>query len=150
MYLKGSKTQGQRTDTFSRDEKVGWGIEDTAKDLGISVGATHKAIQIATAIEEHPELAVKQSGQSILSVAKRMGGGRIIRDICHCERSGASPDFIGTTKQSLLNTRLVMPCIDLRGSRKGMKRFLRVNGRISPTSRGFCRSLLWESQFITL
>lgn len=67
--LEGSKTQGQRTDTFSQNEKVGWGIEDTAQDLGISVGATYKAIKIATAIEERPELASKK-GEQILRTLK--------------------------------------------------------------------------------
>jgi len=72
--LEGSKTQGQRTDTFSQNEKVGWGIENTAQDLGISVGATHKAIKIATAIEEYPELA-GCSGQEILTEYKRRSAG---------------------------------------------------------------------------
>jgi len=67
--LEGSKRQGQRTDTFSRNEKVGWGIENTAQDLGISIGATHKAIKIATAIEDHPELANKK-GEQILRFLK--------------------------------------------------------------------------------
>jgi len=69
--LEGSKTQGQRTDTFSQNEKVGWGIENTAQDLGISVGATHKAIKIATAIEEYPELAKETKGQAVLAGYKR-------------------------------------------------------------------------------
>lgn len=64
--MEGSKTQGQRTDTFSQSEKVGWGIEDTARDLNISVGAAHKSIQIATAVEDNPELAGLKSGQAIL------------------------------------------------------------------------------------
>ena len=70
--LEGSKTQGQRTDTFSQNEKVGWGIENTAQDLGISVGATHKAIKIATAIEEYPDLAGYRKGAPVLNeFAKR-------------------------------------------------------------------------------
>jgi len=48
----------------------GWSLQKTATDLGISLGATHKAIKIATAIEEHPELAGK-SGQAILAAVKR-------------------------------------------------------------------------------
>ena len=44
----------------------GWTQEKTAKDLAISPPAVRKAIKIATAIEEYPELASESSGQAIL------------------------------------------------------------------------------------
>ena len=37
--------------TISQCEKVAWGLEDTATDLGISVGATHKAIKLKNTSE---------------------------------------------------------------------------------------------------
>ena len=49
----------------------GWTQDKTAKDLGISQQAVTKAIKIATAIEEYPDLAEKKSGQTILMELKR-------------------------------------------------------------------------------
>lgn len=50
---------------------LGWGQSQTAEDLGISQQAVSKAIKIATAIEEYPELAKENSGQQILMEYKR-------------------------------------------------------------------------------
>ena len=44
-----------------------WSQKRTAKDLGISQPAVTKAIEIATAIEEHPGLVKLHSGQAILT-----------------------------------------------------------------------------------
>ena len=67
--IEGSKSAGNPN--FSQREELGhWTLEKTATDLGISVGATHKAIKIATAIEEHPNLAGK-SGQVVLREYQR-------------------------------------------------------------------------------
>ena len=49
----------------------GWTQDKTAVDLGISRQAVGKAIKIATAIEEYPDLAKKTSGQAILTEFKR-------------------------------------------------------------------------------
>lgn len=48
-----------------------WTQEQTAKDLGISQQSVSQAIQIATAIEEYPELAKETSGQAVLREYKR-------------------------------------------------------------------------------
>ena len=59
--LEGSARGGTRTDLgHSMAEVDGWTQEKTAEDLGISQPAVNKAIQIATAIEEYPELATKK------------------------------------------------------------------------------------------
>ena len=50
----------------------GWSQRKTASDLGISQPAVVKAIKIATAIEEHPELAKLKGGQRIITEAKRI------------------------------------------------------------------------------
>jgi transcriptional regulator with XRE-family HTH domain len=42
-------------------EREGWTQEKTAEDLNISQPAVSKAIQIANAIEEYPELAKKRN-----------------------------------------------------------------------------------------
>ena len=52
----------------------GWTQAQTARDLGISQPSVVKAIKIATAIEEHPELAKLNSGQAILTERKRIDG----------------------------------------------------------------------------
>lgn len=49
----------------------GWTQEQTAKDLGISRQAVSKAIDIAKAVEEKPELARLRSGEKILREQKR-------------------------------------------------------------------------------
>ena len=49
----------------------GWTQAQTAQDLGISQSAVVKAIQIATAIEKHPELAKLESGQAILDAFQK-------------------------------------------------------------------------------
>ena len=69
--LEGSKPAGNPN--FSqREELEGWTLEKTATDLGISLGATHKAIKIATAIEEYPKLAKESKGQQVLDGYKRL------------------------------------------------------------------------------
>lgn len=68
--LEGSKLAGNPN--FSRCEKLdGWTLQKTAEDLGISIGATHKAIKIATAIEEYPELAKQPKGEQVLREYKK-------------------------------------------------------------------------------
>lgn len=61
--LEGSKSQGQRTDTFSLNEKVGLGIEDIAQELGVSTGSLSEAITAESYVKEHPELADKKTKQ---------------------------------------------------------------------------------------
>ena len=61
---EGSARRGERTDLTSLHCGEVWTQDKTAKDLGISRQAVNKAIKIAEAIEEHPELA-KLSGQRI-------------------------------------------------------------------------------------
>lgn len=70
--LEGSAKQGERTDlTLLHCNKVPWTQERTAQDLGISQSAVVKAIKIATAIEEYPELAKEKSGQAVFKEYKR-------------------------------------------------------------------------------
>lgn len=74
--VEGSKPAGNPN--FSQCEELeGWTLQKTADDLGISIGATHKAIKIATAIEKYPELASNQSGQAVLREYKRKEIGTI-------------------------------------------------------------------------
>jgi hypothetical protein len=54
----------------------GWTQEQTAKDLGISQLSVVKAMKIATAIEQYPDLANKK-GQAILTEYKRRSTGPI-------------------------------------------------------------------------
>jgi hypothetical protein len=55
--LEGSAPeQGGRPKTDFAEISYGWSQRKTAKDLGISQFAVAKAIKIATAIEEYPEL----------------------------------------------------------------------------------------------
>lgn len=70
--LEGESKGGQRTDLYhSVVEVEGWSQSKTAEDLGISQQAVGKAIQIAEAIEEYPELAAAPSGEAILREDKR-------------------------------------------------------------------------------
>lgn len=50
-------------DLLHCNKSEGWTQAQTAKDLGISQPAVRKAIKIATAIEDKPELASSGSGQ---------------------------------------------------------------------------------------
>ena len=76
--LEGSARQGERTDlTLLQRNKVPWTQQQTADDLGISRPAVVKAIKIAEAIEEYPDLAKEKSGQTIMAEYKR----RVIPDI---------------------------------------------------------------------
>ena len=52
--------RGSRSPTLS--EREGWTQEKTAEELNISRQAVTKAIQIATAVEEYPELAKREKG----------------------------------------------------------------------------------------
>jgi len=60
------KLEGDKPTGVHSVNATGWGIRDTARDLGISIGATHKAIKIATAIEEYPDLASYAKGAPVL------------------------------------------------------------------------------------
>jgi len=63
--IYGSAKSGERTDlTLPQCSKV-WTQQRTAEDLGISQQAVTKAIQIANAIEEYPELA-KYKGTEVI------------------------------------------------------------------------------------
>lgn len=65
--LVGEAKGGTRTDLgYSVTEVEGWSLQKTANDLHVSKSAVVKAIQIATALEKHPELAKKKSGRAIL------------------------------------------------------------------------------------
>jgi len=68
--LEGEKPRGN-PNLLQCGELQRWTQDKTAQDLGISQQAVSKAIKIATAIEEHPELAKETSGQAILTQAKR-------------------------------------------------------------------------------
>ena len=69
--LEGSKPAGN-PNLAQCAELGGWTQEKTALDLGISPPAVRKAIKIATAIEEHPELAGLPSGIAILREAAKL------------------------------------------------------------------------------
>lgn len=71
--LEGGKTQGQRTDTFSGNEKVGWGLRDTARELGVSVGSVSQAIQAENIVKEYPELADKTTTQILTEHKAHVG-----------------------------------------------------------------------------
>jgi len=68
--LKGEKKpsdtlkKGSRLPQYS--EREGWTQDKTAEELNISRQAVARAIQIATAIEEYPELAKEKKGEVIL------------------------------------------------------------------------------------
>ncbi len=74
--LEGSQPIGKHL-SLPQHSNDGWSQSRTADDLGISQQAVGKAIKIATAIEEYPELAGKRSGQQILSEYKRREVGII-------------------------------------------------------------------------
>ena len=68
--LEGEAKGGTRTDLgHSITEVDGWSLQKTAADLGISKPAVVKAIKIATAVEEHPDLA-RLKGEQILRILK--------------------------------------------------------------------------------
>jgi len=70
--LEGEAKGGTRTDLgHSITEVEGWSLQKTADELQISKPAVVKAVKIATAIEEYPDLAKKTSGQAILTEFKR-------------------------------------------------------------------------------
>lgn len=70
--LEGETKGGTRTDLGHIVTEVeGWSLQKTATDLNISKPAVVKAIQIATAITEYPELAGEKTGQAILFEYKR-------------------------------------------------------------------------------
>ena len=69
--------QGGRPKTDNDVISYGWSQRKTAEDLGISQPAVVKAIKIATAIEEYPELAKETSGQAVLGKYKRKEVGVI-------------------------------------------------------------------------
>ena len=50
---------------------LGWSLQKTADDLGVSKPAVVKCIKIATAIEKYPDLASAKSGQKVLREYKR-------------------------------------------------------------------------------
>ena len=56
------KTLKQFTDSPTLSESEGWTQEKTAKDLNTSQQTISRAIQIATAVEEYPELAKREKG----------------------------------------------------------------------------------------
>jgi len=64
--LEGERQPGRPEIGHTVTDKSGWSLSKTANDLGISKSATIKAIRIATAIAEYPELAKKKKGQEIL------------------------------------------------------------------------------------
>lgn len=68
--IEGSKSAGN-PNLLQQNKLGGWTQVQTAQDLGISQPAVVKAIKIATAIEQHPDLAGLRSGQAILTEVKR-------------------------------------------------------------------------------
>lgn len=66
--LQGSKTAGN-PNLLQHNKLEGWTQQQTAESLGISQPAVVKAIQVATAVEERPELA-KLKGEQILRKLK--------------------------------------------------------------------------------
>ena len=71
--LHGESTiKGHRTDLKPLPQhSEGWTQDKTADDLGISRQAVTKAIKIATAIEEYPELAKEKKGNGKKSKRKK-------------------------------------------------------------------------------
>jgi len=66
--LEGSQPQGKHRSSSSLPfcGNDGWSHDKTAKDLNISRQAVNKAIHIAKAVEEYPELAKSRKGTVIL------------------------------------------------------------------------------------
>jgi hypothetical protein len=62
--IEGKPKPGYRTDLKGPlpHGSEGWTQEKTAEELNISRQAVTKAIQIATAVEEYPELAKREKG----------------------------------------------------------------------------------------
>ena len=75
--LEGEANAGGDRQSIEHTVLNGWSQRKTAEDLGISPPAVRKAIKIATAIEEYPELASATSGRQILGEYKR----RNIKDV---------------------------------------------------------------------
>ena len=63
--LEGEQPRGKHR-SLSQCDNDGWSQAQTAQDLGISRPAVVKAIKIATAIEEYPDLAKYRKGSGIL------------------------------------------------------------------------------------
>jgi len=72
--IEGEPKPGYRTDLKGPlpHGSEGWTQEKTAEDLNISQQTVSKAIQIANAIEEYPELAKKKKGNVIIREYKRI------------------------------------------------------------------------------
>ena len=75
--LEGEAKAGRPEIGHTVTNNAGWSLQKTADDLAISKPAVVKAIKIATAIEEYPDLAKEHSGQQILSEYKRKHVGEI-------------------------------------------------------------------------
>lgn len=71
--LEGESKAGGDRQSIRYTVADGWSQDKTAVDLGISRQAVGQAIQIATAIEEYPELASKRSGQAVLRGYRQLG-----------------------------------------------------------------------------
>jgi N6-adenosine-specific RNA methylase IME4 len=70
--LEGEAKAGGDRQSIGHTVTDGWSLQKTADELGVSKPAVVKAIKIATAIEEHPELASFHNGQAILTERKRI------------------------------------------------------------------------------
>jgi len=68
--LEGSQPIGKHL-SLPKFGDDGWSQMKTAQDLGVSRQKISRDIKIATAIEEYPELAKRESGQAVLTEAKR-------------------------------------------------------------------------------
>lgn len=69
--LEGEAKAGGDRQSIGHSVTDGWSYQKTADDLSISKPTVVKAIKIATAIEEYPELAKEESGQAILMEYKK-------------------------------------------------------------------------------
>lgn len=63
--LEGEAKAGGDRQSIIQSLNNGWTLKKTAELAGISVGATYKAIKIATLVEEHPEYAGLKGEQII-------------------------------------------------------------------------------------
>jgi len=72
--VEGERKAGRPEIGHSVTDIAGWSYQQTADDLTISKPAVVKAIQIATAIEELPDLASQRSGQAVLREYKHSQG----------------------------------------------------------------------------
>ena len=75
--IEGESKAGGDRQSIGQGLTDGWSQKRTAKDLGVSRPTISRDIKIATAIEEYPELASKQSGQAVLTEYKRKQVGTI-------------------------------------------------------------------------